>query len=141
MIAEAFDVEFKSFYLSEKSEPKLPNKLHLLGLYGWFIDRKYDIYFREKSKTLAGNIVAEEQRERDLKNIQVEHQRLALQVLFTDDKVKFLQIYDKSRFSDEQLARIRIVQRNNDGKPQFIHRTFAEYFVAEFVIKQLTKHN
>jgi ankyrin repeat protein len=40
--------------------------------------------------------------------------------------------------SDEGLARIGIVQRNNDGKPQFIHRTFAEYFVAGFLIKKLT---
>jgi ankyrin repeat protein len=31
------------------------------------------------------------------------------------------------------------VQRNNDGKPQFIHRTFAEYFVAECLIEGMTK--
>jgi hypothetical protein len=31
------------------------------------------------------------------------------------------------------------VQINHDGKPQFIHRTFAEYYVADFLINQLTK--
>jgi hypothetical protein len=138
MLAEAFEEEFRSFYLSEKSQPELPHKLELLGLYRRFIDRKYDIYYREKSKTPAGNMAAEEQRERDLKCIEFEHQRLALLALFTEDQMASLHIDHHSTFPDEQLARIGIVQRNNEGKPQFIHRTFAEYFVAEFVTEQLT---
>jgi hypothetical protein len=47
MLAEAFEEEFRSFYLSEKAQPELPHKLDLLGLYRRFIDRKYDIYYRE----------------------------------------------------------------------------------------------
>ena len=139
MLAEAFEEEFISFYLSEKSEPELPHKLDLLGLYGRFIESKYDIYYREKSKTPAGNMAAEEQRERDLKCIHLEHQLLALEALFTEDQVTDLQIHHHSTLSDEELARIGIVQRNSEGKPHFIHRTFAEYFVAEFLINQLTK--
>jgi hypothetical protein len=61
MLAEAFEDDFKSFYLSKKSEPELPQKLELLGLYGRFIDRKYDIYYREKCKIPEGNIGAVEQ--------------------------------------------------------------------------------
>jgi ankyrin repeat protein len=138
MLAEVFDEEFKSFYLSEKSEPELPHKL-VLGLYGRFIESKYDIYYKEKCKSQSGNVGVEEQRESYLKCMQERNQRLALQALFTGDQVTFWQNDDESTFSDEELARIGIVQRNNDGKPQFIHRTFAEYFVAEFLIKQLTK--
>jgi hypothetical protein len=59
-------------------------------------------------------------------------------VLFTEDQVTSLEIDRNSTFPNEQLDRIGIVQINNDGKPQFIYRTFAEYFVAEFVIKILT---
>jgi hypothetical protein len=138
MLAEAFEEEFISFYKSGKSQPELPHKLHLLGLYRRFIDRKYDIYFWEKSKTPAGNMAAGEQRGRDLKCIEIEHQYLALLALFTEDQVRSLDIDRNFTFLDEEFARIGIVQRNNDGKPQFIHRTFAEYFVAEFVIKKLT---
>jgi cysteinyl-tRNA synthetase len=36
-------------------------------------------------------------------------------------------------------TRIGIAQRNIEGKPHFIHRTFAEFYVAEFLIKQLQK--
>jgi hypothetical protein len=69
----------------------------------------------------------------------LEHQLLALEALFTEDQVTFVQSYNHPTFSGEELARIGIVQRNNKGRLQFIHSTFAEYFVAEFLIKQLTK--
>jgi hypothetical protein len=98
MLAEAFEEDFISFYLSEKPEPELPHKLDLLALYRRFIDRKYDIYYREKSKTPEGNMAAEEQRERDFKYIELEHQRLALLALFTEDQMAFLQIDHHSLF-------------------------------------------
>jgi len=139
MIAEAFEEDFRSFYLSEKSEPDFPHKLDLLGLYRGFVERKFDIYYREKCKQPVGNMAAEEQRERDLIYIKLEHQLLALEALFTEDELTFLQNDYIYIVSDEELAMIGIVQRNNEGKPQFIHRTLAEYFVAEFLIEQLTK--
>jgi hypothetical protein len=59
LLAEAFEEKFKTFYLSENSEPDLPHKLDFPGLYRRFIDRKYDIYYREKCKTVAGNVAIE----------------------------------------------------------------------------------
>jgi hypothetical protein len=144
MLAEAFEKDFVSFYETKKSEPELPQKLDLLGLYGRFVDRKYDIFFTETSKLELSNSRAETIRERDLKNIKLEHQMLALEALFTEDQVTFLQSYDRTTFPAEEIAMIGIAQRNSEGKPHFIHRTFAEYFVAEFLIKQLinkTKQN
>jgi ankyrin repeat protein len=136
MLAEAFEEEFRSFYLSHSTQPELPRKLDLLGLYRRFIDRKYDICYQEKSKTAAGNLAAENQQKIYFKWMQEQHQRLALQVLFTDDQVTFLQI---DHDSNEGLAMIGIVQRNNEGELHFIHRTFAEYYVAEFLMNQLTE--
>ena len=139
MLAEAFEEEFRLFYVSKKPEPELPQKLDLLGLYRRVIDRKYDIFFTEKSKLEQSNIRAERIKERDLKNIQLEHQLLAFEALFPGDQVTFLQSYDSTTFPDEELAMIGISQRKKEGKPQFIHRTFAEYFVADFLLNQLTK--
>jgi len=104
MIAEAFEEDFTSFYLSQKSEPELPHKLDLLGLYRRFIDRKYDVYDREKSEKTASKIPEIERRERYIQFMQTEHQRLALEALFTENDLTFLQIYDNSIFSDEQLG-------------------------------------
>jgi hypothetical protein len=137
LLAEDFKEKILSFYVPAKSEPELPHKLDVLELYGRFIDSKYKIFFKEKSKLQPGNMGADRIQERESKNIQVKHQLLALETLFTEDQVKFLQNYDQTAFSVEELLRIGIVQRNNEGKLYFIHHTFAEYFVADFLINQL----
>jgi hypothetical protein len=139
MLAEAFAEACISFYLSDKLQPELLYRLDLLGLYRRFIDSKYDIFFKEKSKFQPGNMGADEIRESESKTIQLEHHLLALEALFTEDQLTFLHSYDRTTISDEKLARIGIARRNNEGKPHFIHRTFAEYFVADFLVKQLTK--
>jgi hypothetical protein len=36
---------------------------------------------------------------------------------------------------------IGIVQVSDDGKPHFIHRTFAEYYAADYFVNQLTKRS
>jgi hypothetical protein len=103
--------------------------------------RENTTYYREKSKTAAGNIAAEENQKIVFERMRQRHQRLALEAFFTEDQLTFLEFDKHFRFSDENLPRIGIAQRSNVGKPQFIHRTFAEYFVAEFLIEQLTKES
>jgi hypothetical protein len=80
---------------------------------------------------------AVERRKRDYKITPMEHQLLALEDLFTKDQLTSLKNVNHPTFPNEELARIGIVHRNSEGKPQFIHRTFAEYYVAEFLIKHL----
>jgi len=60
MLAETFEEGFRTFYYSDKTQPELPQTLELLELYGRFIDSKYNIYYREKPKTPAGNTGAED---------------------------------------------------------------------------------
>ena len=139
MLAETFEEEFRLFYESEESDPKFENKLDLLGLYSRFIDKKYEIYYEHKSKLPGGNQGADAIRKIHCKILQQQHQQLALEALFTANQVTSLQISLISELSDEDLTRIGIVQRNNEARPQFIHRTFAEYLVAEFLIKELTQ--
>ena len=137
MLAEAFGEDFSLFYLSEKSEPELPQKLDLLGLYRKFIERKYNIYYEEKCLTPAGNVSIQRIHLNNFEQQQEKHELLALEALFTEDQLPFMHRISDKEF--EELAGIGIVQKKNEGKPQFIHRTFAEYYVAEFLIKQLTK--
>ena len=90
-------------------------------------------------QVLANNIIAIEQRERDLKCMRGDHQLLAWKVLFTEEQVALLQTYSRYRFSAEGLARIGIAEVNYEGKLHFIHRTIAKYYVADFFVNQLTK--
>jgi ankyrin repeat protein len=53
--------------------------------------------------------------------------------------VTLLQSYCRCIFSAEELARIGIAEVNCEGKLQFIHRSLAEYYVADFFVNQLTK--
>jgi len=141
MLAEAFDEKVRKFCQSAESTPELPSKLNLLDLYRRFIERKYDIYQKEKFQVNASKVVAIEQRERDLKNMREDHQLLALKVLFTEEQVTLFQNKKECSFSKEQLTRFGIVQVSDDGKPRFIHRTFAEYYVADCLVNPLTEGN
>jgi hypothetical protein len=138
MLAEAFEEELKTFYLSDKSKPDLPDRINILELYKRFIDRKYVIYEEEKAKTMGHNVAATVQRECDYEDIRKEHQLLALQVLHIEKRVGISEVSSESSFSDEKLARIGIVQYI-DNKTHFIHRNFAEYYAADFLVNQLTE--
>jgi ankyrin repeat protein len=141
MLAEAFDEKVKTFYLSSDSMPDLPFKLDLLELYELFIKSKYDIYIGDKFRIPLTNVIAKNQREKLAKEAEDFHQGLAIQMLFPW-KIATLQINGISTFSDEkvtEMSRIGIVQVNYEDKPHFIHRTFAEYNVANVVVNQMTK--
>jgi hypothetical protein len=139
MLAEAFDEEVKTFCQSAESVPQLPFKLNLIGLYERFMKRKYDISFEEKSKMLLTNVGAEAVLKQFLTTIIQDHQILALKTLFTEEQVALLQINSQCTSTDDDLTRIGIVHLSDDGKLHFIHRTFAEYYVAKFLVNQLTK--
>jgi len=141
MLAEAFDKDVKIFCDSAESIPDLPSKLDVLELYGRFIERKYDIYQEEKFRVRGDNVVAMEQRERDLKSMRSDHQLLALKLLFNDEQVSLFQNNIESTFSTEHLTRFGIVQINCEGKLQFIHRTLSEYYVADCLLNHLNEWN
>ena len=140
MLAEAFDQEVNAFCQSSELLSDLPFKLDLIGLYGRFIERKYDIYQEEKFRVNVNNVAAIGQRKRELKSLREDHQQLALKVLFTEEQMALFQNRERS-FSTEDLTRIGIVQVSHDGKPHFIHRTFAEYYVADCLVNRLTEGN
>jgi hypothetical protein len=139
MLAEEFEEDVKTFCQSAEFVPQLPLKLDLLGLYRRFIEIKYDIYQEEKFQVPANSSIAREQRDRDLKCMRQDHQVLALKVLFTEEQVTLLQNYSRCTFSAEALARIGIAEVNCEGKLHFIHRSLAEYYVADFFVNQLTR--
>jgi len=141
MLAEAFDKEVKIFCQSSESMPELKVNLELIELYRRFIGRKYDIYQEEKVQIRVSNVAGIGQRERDLKTLREDHQLLALKVLFTEEQVELFQNNTEISSSTEELTRIGIVQVSDEGKPHFIHRTFAEYYVADCLVNRLKQGN
>ena len=139
MLAEAFDKEVKVFCQSTEFVPELPFKLDLLGLYEIFTNRKYDICVEEKFKFLMTNVAVEELRKQWVKTNIENHQILALKMLLTVEELALLHIDSQCTSVDENLIRTGIVQTGNKGKLHFIHRTFAEFYVADYFVNELTK--
>jgi hypothetical protein len=138
MLAEAFDKEVKTFCESTEFVPKLSSKLDLVGLYRLFLNRKYDICTEEKFKTSMTNVGAEDMRKTWVETKVVHLQILALKVLFPEEQV-FLHTDSQCTSLDEFLTTTGIVQIGNEGKLQFIHRTFAEFYFADYFVNKLTK--
>jgi ankyrin repeat protein len=134
MLAEAFGKEIKTYCLSQKSEPELPKQLCLVDLYREFIKEKINIF---KSK---GEVAKEQDNDIIQYDISItkNHQKLALEILLPELKDTALKLEESDKLAPEAISRIGIVQYVDD-KPHFIHRTFAEFYVADFLEKQLTK--
>jgi ankyrin repeat protein len=132
MLAEAFEEEVQTFCLSQKSEPGLPKELCLVGLYRKFIENKWNIFIEK------GEIAKEQQAHIVIHDISVakNHQKLALEILFPELKDTVSKLEKSQLLVPEAISRIGIVQYIND-KFHFIHRTFAEYYVADFLVTQL----
>lgn len=150
---DAFNEEgLKEFYLTQKEEPNFPEKLNLLDLYRSFLKKKYAIYCLEKQKKET-SIPAVRTEMDALYSLFIEgHIKLALYTLLHEETLKKLA-------SDHDVANIKsftsafidtvkagqektgIVDQIIEDKPHFIHQTFAEYFVSDFLIEQLVKNN
>jgi ankyrin repeat protein len=141
MLAEIFNKEVQAFLQSPESTSELSFKLDLLGLYGRFIKRKYEIYLEEKLGANVNNVSAIGQMDRELNLLREDHQLLSLKVMFTEEQVEFFKNNRECSFSTEDLTRIGIVLVSHDGKPHFIHRTFAEYHVADCLVDLFTEGN
>jgi len=135
MLAEAFEKDVKTHCLSQKSELELPNQLCLVDLYRKFIKEKMIIFFKSKGE------IAEQQLTDIIMNdisITKNHQKKALELLLPDLRDTVLSLEESDLLSPEAISMIGILQYVVD-KPHFIHRTFAEYYVADFLATQLTK--
>jgi len=64
-----------------------------------------------------------------------------LKVLFTEEQVALFQNNIECLFSIRDLTSIGVVQINYEGKLHFIHRTFAEYYVAYYLVNCWTEEN
>jgi len=131
--------EVQAFSQTTEFVPELLFKLDFLGLYEIFINRKYDICVKEKFKIPTINVGAEVTRKHWVKTNVENHQILALKVLFAKEHVALLHVNSQWTSLDEDLIRTVIVQISNEGKLQFIHRTFAEFYIADYFVKEFTK--
>ncbi|XP_018574947.1 ankyrin repeat, PH and SEC7 domain containing protein secG-like [Anoplophora glabripennis] len=126
--------ECKEFLKETREKPKLSEKMEIKELYDMFIEKKRDIYIYKgnPSGNSAPNMALIDHFDESHKY----HRRLALEVILHKDRRLFSCYQQSCKDINESVLKIGIVQRTND-EPQFIHRTFAEYFVAESLVHEL----
>ncbi|PSN47903.1 hypothetical protein C0J52_03375 [Blattella germanica] len=133
MLAEAYENHIKTDSYSE-----LPESMDLLQLYDQFVEKKIHIYSMEKKKIDATKASFIEDSEY-WHNIFFENHILASMVtLFPLSEYKDLYTHDAIMKINHFMVKIveghektGIINNVIDGKPQFIHRSFADYFVGK----------
>jgi ankyrin repeat protein len=137
-LVKIFDGENES--LSQSIEPVnyLPTNQTSLGLHKGFVAGKYELYLENKTGNRMRSDAGKLKLQHILECAREDHQLLALKMLFGEELLAQLQIENHFTLSAECLTKIGIAKKNCEGNLQFIHSSFADYFVADFLVDQLT---
>jgi len=136
MIATVYEMDVDK---SLKSEVWIPPMIDLVNLYEKFIERKLHIYLTEKQKADITNSCVQDDHE-DLKYIYLENfEKCALVAILPPSILKSLHNKQIEKEIESFLGRVQagkdkrgVVMDVIEGKPYFVHRTFAEYFTARW---------
>jgi ankyrin repeat protein len=135
MLAEVFESELRQ--CSQAGIINFPPELNLLKLYDAFVKRKLDIYYKEKRKTDMTNAGVQDDYEDFRETFMKNHMRCGVVAVLPPgilERLKGFQ-YPKSSFLkkvESGKEKTGILEDIIDGKPHFIHKTFAEYFAAHW---------
>jgi hypothetical protein len=134
LLATAFLEDFQQYYDEESRQIwPLPNSLTLSELYPRFVQAKYAILIQDKLK--YNQLDTRPEIEAVLTNrLNQYHERLAFELIFPS-----LPLSKKVVMPTEiqsLVIRTGMITQFINGKPQFIHRTFAEYFAALFLMRK-----
>jgi ankyrin repeat protein len=136
--AKVFDGKYKPYPQSVEPATFSPTNEPSLGLYKGFVDRKYERYRENRTGKRVSSDAAKSKDENILECAREDHQRLALKVRIGEEQLTHLQIESDFTLSKQLLAKIGIAEVNGESELQFIHWSFADYFVADFLVSQLT---
>lgn len=102
-------------------------------LYTKTINRKYSEYSQIKIKMDLQHKASREMHKQSIKKYNLIHGKLAMKLLFPE----ILPKYDIENSEIIIINAIGIATISNNGKYSFIHKTYAEYFVAHFIFQKL----
>ncbi|XP_069692913.1 uncharacterized protein [Periplaneta americana] len=143
MLAEVFEPELYNCYKTGKIP--LPKTLNVLQLYKKFINKKIDIYYKEKKKTDLTNGFEQDVYDMFRKIFMENHTACGIVSVIPKEKLKDLQGFqspDKSFLKkvENGSEKTGVIDDITDGKPHFTHKTFAEYFTARWFSKHYSRN-
>lgn len=129
----------EQFVLHDNSDPKFPKNLDFNNLFGKVIDRKFEIYANEKGSNTDGKITDDDAYHCYLIHCLKYHELLAFEELFSKEDIEWL-TQSRSDNSTRNIEKFGLVEKI-DGTFYFVHRSYAEYLVANFLAKMITTEN
>jgi hypothetical protein len=115
---------------------------NIASLYLAFIEAKIRIQLEEKSKRVM-TLEMEETLERAKEMFYLNHSNLSSSILFDDDhKEKKQELPIIQRLSEKEILQYGIVVAftANNKKPKFLHQSFAEFFLAKFLLEKIEQN-
>ena len=137
MIAKVYEPDEDSI---DESKYRLEGmKIDLFSLYQQFLDTKIDINLG-KGATSEHNDAKTEQKKDQKREINLwkAYEHSAIELIFPSQAKDILKYIERETVTPEQLTRSGIVAIKYDTI-SFVHRSFAEFFAAQFIMKELTK--
>jgi hypothetical protein len=135
LLAEGFEENLKQCSTSNTIE--LPENINLFMLYNLYVNKKWDIYLTDKkiSDRTNVNVLTDDEA---LYDIFIDNHKAAalIAILSThqikkfNDKDILKKVSDFLQKIDQGLEKTGIITDIIEGRPVFLHRTFAEHFVA-----------
>ncbi|XP_058455291.1 uncharacterized protein LOC131432792 [Malaya genurostris] len=142
LLAEGFQRQVITFTNGQGHSVPSFEALNIVDIYKYFIEAKYDVYFKEKTHLDSYSPYI---RNKLTKCFNKDHQYLAFKVLFpnvvqTDIELIFGQHELLAPEAEDCLKSVGIIQSVGNAKNvYFIHKTFAEYFAATLFTRSLEK--
>lgn len=129
----------KEYLVSDETEPQLPKDINIKRLYEMFIEKKRSIFIEKGNP--SGNTAANQALTRQFDECLCYQRSLALELILNKEHCELFSCYQQDcRDMETNILKIGIVQKL-DNQYHFIHRTFAEYFVAESLLNELQLQN
>jgi ankyrin repeat protein len=145
LLAERFYDDVKKFCAPKSiSLPTVPQRLDALDLYTRFIKTKYDIYCEEKNALDMSKLGNQSDYVRLYESFKNRHELNALHALFGEKILKLLDDQKAANLGNEIVdgtERTGIIVDIVNQIPVFVHRTFAEYFAANWFAERFKKAN
>ncbi|GAB6025340.1 hypothetical protein CHUAL_010750 [Chamberlinius hualienensis] len=146
MLAVVYKDQIKTIITSNKTIPDKLEITSLDSLYDNFINEKYNIHEIEKKQILYHNVRVQEDQDNSKKYYTHNHEIASIMNLFNLEEQNIL-FNENDKFDSEKLFNLISDGGGNTGiiiqiinnKPQFVHRTFAEYFAKKIIKKILER--
>ncbi|GFT87148.1 NACHT domain-containing protein [Nephila pilipes] len=141
MVARIFEDECRKYIKSERLNPFEFEINNIFDMYERFVDDQYGRYFTEKIK-IGRELLGKGSRNALTESYTKAHECLALTTLFSEDRTckEFLRDQTYQVFLQDELSGMGLIKSFKDTDiVHFVHRSYAEYFMAKLLVRKLSK--